>query len=710
MELTLDQILQKAIEAHKAGRLQEADRYYNEILKVNSKHPHANHNMGVLVVSTGRVQDALPFFQTALEAEPTIAQYWLTYTDALVKLERMDEAKDVLDQAKRKGVQGISFDQIEKTLVSASSNNIDADGSSEEELNFLINLYNQKQFRKVLNEAQILTKRYTKSLTIWNIIGVSAAQIGQYKDAIRAFQTAISIKPDYADAYNNMGNALKDLGSLEEAIRAFNKAISIKPDYADALYNMGNALKDLGRLEEAIRAFSKAISIKPDYADAYNNMGNALKDLGRLEEAIQAFDKAISIKPDYADAYNNMGVILKDLGRLEEAIKFFNKALSIKPDYADASYNMGNALKDLGRLEEAIQAFNKALSIKPDYADAYNNMGVTLTDLGRLEEAIQAFNKALSIKPDYADALVNALSLRNQISNTPLIKEGFEKKLEIRTLELCEKPKYQIHWALGAFLINDQKSVRQKLEIYNGCSKSLIAKLTSKDKVFCSAYNHFLKELIKRPLVNEPTLSKKQTVFHLGESHCLSYAHRKIKIHGMDYTVEPRITFGGKAYHFSEEKENSFKAITKANFYSLPAVSKVFLSFGEIDCRQNEGFIYAAAKIKKPIEELVSDTVRGYVDWFLKINSSRNHILFFLNVPAPVYNEEYSVVVNKEVMNTIKLFNNLLNKAVLKYDLNIIDVHKFTVGNNGFSNGFFHIDNRHLSSDAIPQIEQQLSN
>ena len=50
MELTLDQALQKGIEAHKAGRVQEADRYYTAILKANSKHPDANHNMGVLAV------------------------------------------------------------------------------------------------------------------------------------------------------------------------------------------------------------------------------------------------------------------------------------------------------------------------------------------------------------------------------------------------------------------------------------------------------------------------------------------------------------------------------------------------------------------------------------------------------------------------------------------------------------------------------------
>ena len=50
MELTLDQALQKGVEAHKAGKAQEADQYYTAILKANPKHPDANHNMGVLLL------------------------------------------------------------------------------------------------------------------------------------------------------------------------------------------------------------------------------------------------------------------------------------------------------------------------------------------------------------------------------------------------------------------------------------------------------------------------------------------------------------------------------------------------------------------------------------------------------------------------------------------------------------------------------------
>jgi predicted TPR repeat methyltransferase len=99
-----------------------------------------------------------------------------------------------------------------------------------------------------------------------------------------------------------MGTALKAQGDLGAAIDSYNQAIKIKPDYAEAHNNMGNALKDKGDLDAAIDSYQKAIKIKPDYADAYSNMGNALKDKGDLDAAIVSYKQALEIKPDHGEA------------------------------------------------------------------------------------------------------------------------------------------------------------------------------------------------------------------------------------------------------------------------------------------------------------------------------------------------------------------------------------------------------------------------
>ena len=564
--------------------------------------------MGVLAVGVGKVQEALPFFKTALEANPATAQFWLSYIDALIKLGKLADAKAVLDQAKSKGAKGDGFDKLEQRLKDAgqeplkgkqvasepqpkqpnildssktgSSNQLakkkakagsteeakriyqdiltkfpknkrasdglkglagtpvgkasKAEDAPKDELQSLIALYNNGQLALVVEQAQILTKQYPKAFAVWNLMGASAAQIGQLdqaifafkrvlaikpdyaeaynnmgnalkeqgklEEAIEAYNKALAIKPDYAEAYNNMGNALKEQGKLEEAIEAYNKALAIKPDYAEAYNNMGNALQEQGKLEEAIEAYNKALAIKPDYAEAYNNMGNALKEQGKLEEAIEAYNKALAIKPDYAEAYNNMGNALKEQGKLEEAIEAYNKALAIKPDYAEAYNNMGNALQEQGKLEEAIEAYNKALAIKPDYAEAYNNMGNALKDQGKLEEAIEAYNKALAIKPDYAEAIENSLSLAVQL--LPIIANygyDFDTSETQVNSEIVLRPKYQIQNAIKAYLEGNFSLADSHNNNFKACDQNLLGRLKPKIKSF-AMHTAALLEIVRRHL------------------------------------------------------------------------------------------------------------------------------------------------------------------------------------------------------------------
>ena len=416
MELTLDQALQKGIEAHKAGKAQEADRYYTAILKANPKHPDANHNMGVLAVDVGKVEEALPFFKKALEANSSIAQYWLSYISALIELDRMADAKAVLEQAKSKVAKRNVFDQVEKQ-INASSENLNAPEPSQKELQSLINLYTQGHYQEALNEATKLLIKFPNSINLYNIIGAANKGLSKLEKAIEAYIKAISIKPDYADAYNNMGLALQEQSKLEEAIEAYIKAISIKPDYADAYNNMGFALQEQGKLEKAIEAYTKAISIKSNHAEAYYNTGNALQEQSKLEEAIEAYTKAISIKPNYAKALNNLGNALKNQGKLEKAIEVYTKVISNEPDYADAYKNIGVILSAIvfnrpnrGLQKTIISLLDKKKYIKPK---AIAKAAISLL---KLEPTLQKHLKLVD-----GHLIKNPLDVISDLSELPLL-------------------------------------------------------------------------------------------------------------------------------------------------------------------------------------------------------------------------------------------------------------------------------------------------
>ena len=97
----------------------------------------------------------------------------------------------------------------------------------------------------------------------------------------------------------------KDQGKLDEAIACYRRAVELKPDYAEAHNNLGVPLKDQGKLDEAVACYRRAVELKPDFAEAHNNLGLAFKDQGKLDEAVACYQRALELKPDYAEAHLN---------------------------------------------------------------------------------------------------------------------------------------------------------------------------------------------------------------------------------------------------------------------------------------------------------------------------------------------------------------------------------------------------------------------
>ena len=234
---------------------------------------------------------------------------------------------------------------------------------SDEILHQLIALFNKGQIRTVSQECDRLTKKFPQSFLLWNLLGVANNAQSKLDEAIAAWNKALLIKPDFAEAHNNIGAAFLSQGKFEEASAAYNKALLIKPDYANAHYNLGITLQELDRLEEAVASYTKAIALKPDYTEAHYNLGNTLEELGRSTDAEASYRKAIALKPDFAEAHSNLGITLRELGRSTDAEASYRRAIALKPDYADAHSNLGVTLQELGKLEDALVQYKKSFEL-----------------------------------------------------------------------------------------------------------------------------------------------------------------------------------------------------------------------------------------------------------------------------------------------------------------------------------------------------------
>ena len=202
MEISVNEAFEKAIEAHRQGDSHTADKFYTAVLKAQPNHPDANHNIGVLAVSLGKTEQALPFFKAALKANPNIPQFWISIVDALVQLNQINAANEVLQKLQNHSSKSEELKSLISKLNAIISNKNDTQKTNQfekiedppaEDLKSLIDLYNNKQMIMVLEEARTLTTKYPNAFKVWNILGAAAAQLGKVDAAIYAFTKVISI-------------------------------------------------------------------------------------------------------------------------------------------------------------------------------------------------------------------------------------------------------------------------------------------------------------------------------------------------------------------------------------------------------------------------------------------------------------------------------------------------------------------------------------
>ena len=193
MSLTSEQLLEQGIAAHRSGKFQDAERYYRTILESDPTHCHANHNLGVLAVRFGQVEQSLSYFKVALKTDPRQVQFWLSYIEALIKLERLDDARGILEQGKRAGLSGEKVTQFENQL-NASSEGVVSSGAG---LEHLLGLYNQGRLEEALKLGISLSQQHPNDAKLFNATAAIYATTGDIDSAQTIFKKSIEIAPDF---------------------------------------------------------------------------------------------------------------------------------------------------------------------------------------------------------------------------------------------------------------------------------------------------------------------------------------------------------------------------------------------------------------------------------------------------------------------------------------------------------------------------------
>jgi Tfp pilus assembly protein PilF/SAM-dependent methyltransferase len=269
----IQEMFADAFRHHQAGRLNEAEWLYRQILAADPRHAESLNMLGVVSHQTGRRDLSVELFGQAIAINPESAEYHSNLGIALQEQGRLDHAVT--------------------------------------------------SYRKALG----LKPDYAEA---HNNLAIALLRQGKMDEAAASFGQALGLKPDNAGAHNNLGNLLKDLGRLDEAVASYRNAIALKPDYVEAHNNLGCAFRDQGKLDEAMACFRKALALKPDYAEAHNNLGIVLRGQGKLDEAAASYGRALGLKPDFQEVLNNFASLLVAQGKPMQALNIVRRSLKIK--------------------------------------------------------------------------------------------------------------------------------------------------------------------------------------------------------------------------------------------------------------------------------------------------------------------------------------------------------------------------------------------
>jgi Flp pilus assembly protein TadD len=154
---------------------------------------------------------------------------------------------------------------------------------------------------------------------------------GDHDRALEHYDLALSLNPEYAEAWVHRGSALERRGRLEAAQKSLERALELEPDDHLALSTLSAVFRRAGNPGKALALATRACEIEPGSEVAWLNRANALADLKRPEEALEAFERTLELAPSYGKAWYNKGVVLMLQGRCGEAADCFDEVLGLAP-------------------------------------------------------------------------------------------------------------------------------------------------------------------------------------------------------------------------------------------------------------------------------------------------------------------------------------------------------------------------------------------
>ncbi|MBK5969054.1 MULTISPECIES: tetratricopeptide repeat-containing sulfotransferase family protein [Thiorhodovibrio] len=247
--LSLSEALALATAHQRAGNLPVAAQLYQAILAVVPQHAESWHQLGLIRLQQGDLDQADASLRQALSFTPDIAAYWMHHGIILKRRGQLNQALAAYDQA----------------------------------------LTLQSDYPEAHNNR-----------------GNVLSDLGRPREALAAFDQAAQLKPNFAEANRGRAHSLSQLGRLQDALAAIDQVLALRPEDSASHAQRIILLKRLDRLDEALAASDAALARFPQEAALSITRGGILKAQGRIDAACADYQRALTLQPNNIEALINL--------------------------------------------------------------------------------------------------------------------------------------------------------------------------------------------------------------------------------------------------------------------------------------------------------------------------------------------------------------------------------------------------------------------
>uniref|UniRef100_A0A4W5N3W4 Protein O-mannosyl-transferase TMTC3 n=1 Tax=Hucho hucho TaxID=62062 RepID=A0A4W5N3W4_9TELE len=311
-------------------------------------------------------------------------------------------------------------------------------------------LENQNNYEKALRYFLQATRVQPDDIGAHMNVGRTYKNLNKSKEAEDAYLVAKSlmpqiipgkkyatrVAPNHLNVYINLANLIRTNDSrLEEADQLYRQAISMRPDFKQAYISRGELLLKMNKPLEARDAYLRALELDSTNADLWYNLAIVNIEMKEPSEALKNFNHALELNPRHKLALFNSALLMQESGEPRfrpEANRRFLTYVQEEPDDANGYFNLGMLAMDANENTAAERWMREAIRLQTGFRSALFNLALLYSQSRRELDALPVLDELLRHHPEHVKGLIlKGDILMNHKKDTQGAKVCFQRILRM---------------------------------------------------------------------------------------------------------------------------------------------------------------------------------------------------------------------------------------------------------------------------------------